>query len=117
MRPSRTAAHQRSNCRSRLLPIAAGTLAATLMACIGTAAPPSPLPLKLVRDIPLPGHATRFDYESLDPKTGLLFIAHLGDSRVLVFDTNTQKLMAEIPEAHVGNPKRLIIRCLPARTL
>ena len=39
-------------------------------------------------------HALRL--RELRPQTGLLFIAHLGDSRVLVFDTNTQKLVAEI---------------------
>ena len=56
-----------------------------------------PLPLRTVRDIPLPGRTTRFDYESFDPRTGLLFISHLGDSQVLAFDTKTQKLAAEIP--------------------
>ena len=76
-----------------------GILAAGLLvACSGAATPSKPLPLKILRDIPLPGRTTRFDYESLDPKTGLLFIAHLGDSRVLAFDTNTQKLVADIPD-------------------
>lgn len=76
-----------------------GILAAGLLvACSGAAAPSKPLPLRILRDIPLPGRTTRFDYESLDPKTGLLFIAHLGDSRVLAFDTNTQKLVADIPD-------------------
>lgn len=72
-------------------------VAGLLMACSGAATPSKPLPLKIMRDIPLPGRTSRFDYESLDPKTGLLFIAHLGDSRVLAFDTNTQKLVADIP--------------------
>ncbi len=66
-------------------------------AAILHAASPKVLPLRTVRDIPLPGRATRFDYESFDPRTGLLFIAHLGDSQVLAFDTKTQKLVAEIP--------------------
>lgn len=51
-----------------------------------------PLPLRLVRDVPLPGRPTRFDYESYDPRSGLLFISHLGDSQVLAFNTRTQKL-------------------------
>ncbi len=45
------------------------------------------------RDLPLPGRPTRFDYESYDPLRHLLFIAHLGDSQVLVFDTHSQKLV------------------------
>lgn len=57
----------------------------------------APLPLKRVRDIPLPGRATRFDYESFDPSSGVLFMAHLGDGHVLAFDTNAGKLVADIP--------------------
>ena len=56
------------------------------------------LPLQTLHDIILPGRLTRFDYESFDPRTGLLFIAHLGDSTVLAFDTRNQKLAAEIPD-------------------
>lgn len=75
-----------------------GVLAALLVVgCSGAAARLKPLPLRVLRDIPLPGRTTRFDYESLDPVTGLLFIAHLSDSQVLVFDTRSQKLVATIP--------------------
>jgi DNA-binding beta-propeller fold protein YncE len=76
-------------------------IGAFIMACAAAAllfaAAPKPLPLRTLRDIPLPGRTTRFDYESIDPNTGLLFISHLGDSQVLAFDTKTQKLVAEIP--------------------
>src|SRR5260370_7523919 len=33
--------------------------------------------LETVADIPLPGGASRFDYHSVDPRRGLLFISHL----------------------------------------
>ncbi len=73
-----------------LLPAAAGL-------ALGFKTPPRPsLPLRLIRDIPLPGRTTRFDYESYDPRTGLLFIAHLGDSEVLAFNTRTQTLAGVI---------------------
>jgi YVTN family beta-propeller protein len=64
----------------------------------GAAAEPAPPPLPLVRvaDIPLGGNATRLDYESLDPGRHLLFIAHLGDSTVIVVDTQTQRVMSRI---------------------
>jgi DNA-binding beta-propeller fold protein YncE len=49
-------------------------------------------------DIPLNGGTSRFDYQSYDPQTHLLFIAHLGDSSVAVFDTETQKVVANISD-------------------
>lgn len=52
--------------------------------------------LQTVADIPLPGDTSRLDYQSLDPQTGLLFIAHLGASSVIVFDTNQNKVVANI---------------------
>lgn len=55
-----------------------------------------PLPLVTVSDIPLGGATTRLDYESLDARRHLLFIAHLGDSAVIVFDTQTQRVVARI---------------------
>jgi YVTN family beta-propeller protein len=55
------------------------------------------LPLKVVVDVPLGGKATRLDYESLDAGRHLLFIAHLGDSAVIVFDTLSQKVLTRIP--------------------
>lgn len=53
--------------------------------------------LVAVADVPLPGRTTRLDYESLDPGRHLLFIAHLGDSAVIVFDTKEQRILKEIP--------------------
>ncbi len=57
----------------------------------------APLPLVRVADVPLPGNAARFDYQSIDTKKHLLFIAHLGDNAVVVFDTNHRKVVANIP--------------------
>ena len=60
------------------------------------AAAPTPALLS-VADVPLPGKTTRLDYESLDPGRHLLFIAHLGDSTVVVFDTKEQEVVAQVP--------------------
>lgn len=54
------------------------------------------LPLQSVADIPLGGNTTRLDYESFDPGRHLLFIAHLGDSAVIAFDTRAQRVVARI---------------------
>ena len=57
----------------------------------------SSLPLRQVADVPLPGNPTRLDYQALDPQRHLLFIAHLGDSSVIVVNTATRKVEAVIP--------------------
>jgi YVTN family beta-propeller protein len=56
----------------------------------------SALRLRPVADVPLGGTTTRMDYESIDPDRHLLFIAHLGDSAVIVFDTREQRVITRI---------------------
>jgi DNA-binding beta-propeller fold protein YncE len=53
--------------------------------------------LKTLTDVSLPGGTTRFDYQSLDPETGRLYLSHMGDGNVIVFDTRTNKVLADIP--------------------
>jgi len=55
------------------------------------------LPLTLVAEAPLPGRPTRLDYQSLDTQRRLLFIAHHGDSAVIVFDTQARRVVATVP--------------------
>ena len=81
--------------------LAGGLIGVAMLACGSTSAG-QPLAqglsaLKLVADAPLTGATTRFDYESLDPQTHLLFIAHLGDSMVTVVDTQERRVIADIP--------------------
>ena len=76
---------------------AVALLSGSLATCNGSSASADALPLKTLADVPLTGHATRWDYASLDPRTHLLFIAHMGDSVVTVFDTRTQAVVADIP--------------------
>lgn len=52
--------------------------------------------LRKIADIPLAGSASRFDYQSYDPDAHLLFIAHLGASAILAFDTRSGKVVAEL---------------------
>ena len=66
-------------------------------AAAGMAKESGTLPLKLVADIELPGPTNRFDYQSYDPRTHLLFIAHLAAGTVVVFNTESNKVVAEIP--------------------
>ncbi|MEY2167171.1 MULTISPECIES: YncE family protein [unclassified Rhodanobacter] len=71
-------------------------LLGTALACMAAPSTGQALPLTKVADVPLGGGTTRMDYASLDPGRHLLFIAHLGDSAVIVFDTQAQKVVARI---------------------
>jgi hypothetical protein len=55
------------------------------------------LPLDPVADVPLPGSASRFDYQAVDPVNRRLYIAHLGGSSLLVFDLDGRRGVQEIP--------------------
>src|SRR6266542_1665632 len=57
-----------------------------------------PSPVQTIADVPLPGAASRLDYQSLDPQHGLLFISHLGAGTVIVFDLAAQKAISEITD-------------------
>jgi DNA-binding beta-propeller fold protein YncE len=50
----------------------------------------------LERDVPLGPKIDRFDYQSLDPGTGRLFISGMSIGKLLVFDTSTNKLLTEL---------------------
>ena len=66
-------------------------------ACAAGAPAGGALPLTKVADVSLGGAATRMDYASFDTGRHLLFIAHLGDSAVIVFDTQAQRIVARVP--------------------
>lgn len=81
-----------------LVPLGLASVLVTVLlagAALCNSAPP--LRLRTIADIPLAGGTSRFDYESLDPHTGLLVIAHLGASLVSVLDTRTNRIVATIP--------------------
>lgn len=51
-----------------------------------------------IGDFPLPGRSTRFDYMSFDPRRSRLYIAHLGDSSIEVFDTNLNLAVGRVAD-------------------
>jgi YVTN family beta-propeller protein len=57
---------------------------------------PAPADFYTVRDIPLPGDTSRFDYESLDPQSHRLYISHLGAGTVPVVDVQASAVVGEI---------------------
>jgi len=71
-----------------------------LVACSRTGSAPSGTLLALDRDVPLPGGATRFDYQEIDSAGGQLVVAHMDDNSVLVLalsDGSVKKLLPNIP--------------------
>jgi DNA-binding beta-propeller fold protein YncE len=57
----------------------------------------SPLPLKRVATVALPGPSTRFDYMSVDGGARRLYISHMDADTLLVFDIRRGKVIAQIP--------------------
>ena len=66
--------------------------------------------LRLVRDVRLPGPANRFDYQSIDPAKGRLYISHMNAGRVVVFDLDSSRVVAEVN----GTPRVTGIWAVPA---
>lgn len=78
-------------------------LALLVLARFSGAAEPTPAPLRLVADIPMPGAAGRFDYQSFDPASGRLYIAHMNADQLVVFDTHSRQVVANLdgfPRVH-----------------
>jgi hypothetical protein len=64
---------------------------------------PESTPLKKVADVPLSGPAVRFDYQSLDPSQGRLYISHMSADQLIVFDTSKRAIVATLdgfPSVH-----------------
>src|SRR6266705_949280 len=54
--------------------------------------------LRFVREIPLPGPANRFDYQSVDPASGRIYMNHMNAGSTIVFDADNGKVMTEIKD-------------------
>lgn len=50
----------------------------------------------VVASISIPGQPTRFDYQSQDPRSGRLYLAHLGDSRLIVVDPVQGRVVGDL---------------------
>ncbi len=78
----------------------AGCLAVTLFgsSSLTPAQPAKPhgRGLTTVADVPMPGPAVRFDYQSFDPASGRLYIAHMNADQLVVFDVRSRTLVANL---------------------
>ena len=79
--------------------VVALTIFIALLGCTSSAQPaenPDLAPLKKVADVPLPGPAVRFDYQSIDPSRGRLYIAHMNADQLVVFDVKKREVIANL---------------------
>jgi DNA-binding beta-propeller fold protein YncE len=49
-----------------------------------------------VVDIPMPGPAVRFDYQSIDAEDGRLYISHMNADQLVVFDTRKREVVSNL---------------------
>src|SRR5215472_6979556 len=59
-------------------------------------APSAHFPLAKVADVALPGGATRFDYQEIDPARGHLVVTHMNDASVLVLKLDDGSVVKEL---------------------
>jgi DNA-binding beta-propeller fold protein YncE len=95
-------------------PLALALVVGSLLVDGGDGGAAPALPLRLVADLPLPGHASRFDYQAVDPSQRRLYIAHLGDGSLVVFDLDGQRVAHEVtglPSVHgvVAAPEQHLV--------
>jgi len=76
---------------------------AVVSLCAVACAQQKSIPLVKVADVPLPGAAVRFDYQSFDPSLGRLYIAHMNANQLVVFDVYKRQVVANLdgfPSVH-----------------
>jgi len=90
---------------------------AAVLACLlvsassGAKAPaPSAPVLRRVADIPLPGPAVRFDYQSIDTSAHRLYISHMNAGNLVVFDLKRRQVVDTIGDL----PRITGVRAVPA---
>jgi DNA-binding beta-propeller fold protein YncE len=80
--------------------VAVASLCGTFCALSRSSAAEKHEVLRVVADVPLPGPAVRFDYQSLNPIDGRLYIAHMNADQLVVFDTRTRQVIANLDGFH-----------------
>lgn len=87
-----------------LLPLALVTAARS-----GAAEEKAPV-LARVADVPLPGPAVRFDYQSIDTTAHRLYISHMNAGKLVVFDLDTRTVVGTVADL----PRATGVWCVPA---
>lgn len=83
-------------CRLGQVPAWATLIFVIALTAVLPAQDSGPAPLKVIADVPLPGPAVRFDYQSFDPAHGRLYIAHMNANQLVVFDVKKRRVVANL---------------------
>src|SRR5215831_19431121 len=75
-----------------------------------SAAPAEAPVLHRVVDIPLPGPAVRFDYQTADTAANRLYLSHMNAGELLVFDVKTRKVVGTVRDL----PRVTGVWCVPS---
>jgi DNA-binding beta-propeller fold protein YncE len=75
---------------------AAVTLSLPLPLAYAQSANPIDKVLTKIADVAMPRPAVRFDYQCLDPSSNRLYIAHMNADQLVVFDTSTRQVIANL---------------------
>jgi DNA-binding beta-propeller fold protein YncE len=67
-------------------------------------------PLRVIQDIPLSGPTNRFDYQSIDPASGRLYVNHMNAGSLVVFDLRAAKVFGEV----AGLPRATGVWAVPS---
>src|SRR5206468_1411819 len=65
---------------------------------------------KIVAQVPLPGPANRFDYQSFDAASGRLYMNHMDAGRLIIFDVRTNVVIGEVQ----GLPRATGVLAVPS---
>jgi DNA-binding beta-propeller fold protein YncE len=71
---------------------------AVMMLLLPSASPASASVLERVQDIPIPGPALRFDYQSLDTTANRLYISHMNAGQLVVFDLERGRIESTVSD-------------------
>lgn len=77
---------------------------------LASARAPASSGLRVVAEIPLPGPANRFDYQSFEPTTGRLYINHMDAGETLVFSPDSGRIIGRIR----GVPRATGVLAIPS---
>lgn len=80
----------------RILGIRYALAMISLFVAAACGAHPGQPPLTIAAKVELPDSAIRFDYQSIDPTTGRLYLSHMGAGKLIVFDTKSNTILANL---------------------
>src|SRR5215475_5161899 len=88
-----------------------GVIASVFVASTPEPAVPAEAPvLRRVVDVPLPGPAVRFDYQTSDTATNRLYLSHMNAGELVVFDLKTRRVVGTVGDL----PRVTGVCCVPS---